>query len=234
MVDEIKENEEKESMVSQNEEMLNNDNSADDKEKKNSNNENEMNKDNNNGSNKNKNADCIEDENNDSSEKKMEEDELSTVELLKNIAKLEETITRLEAEKEAFNNRLQRLQADFSNYRKRTDKEMGKIQSTAVVELIRELLPVIDNFERALSQGESEDDFKKGVEMIFRQLMTFLEKQGVEVIDAVGEEFDHNYHNAVMQVESEEFDSGIIIEELQKGYILGEIVIRPAMVKVAE
>ncbi|MFP4660693.1 MAG: nucleotide exchange factor GrpE [Halanaerobiales bacterium] len=160
--------------------------------------------------------------------------DLNEIELLNTVAKLEDVIAKLEAEKEAVNNRIKRLQADFSNYRKRTDKEIGKVQSTVIVELIRELLPVIDNFERALAQDESENDFRKGVEMIYRQVMTFLDKQGVEIIEALGEEFDHNYHNAVAQVASEEYESGTVIEELQKGYILGDVVIRPAMVKVAE
>ncbi len=226
MVDEIKENEEKESITSQSNEELNKDNSGDNGVEKDLNTNNDEFDDKDMEENKAKNDQN--DKNNEDIEKNLKSEEgLNSLELLKTIVKLEE-------EKESSINSLQRMKADFSNYRKRTDKEMGKVQSTTVVELIRELLPVIDNFERALDHDESDDDFRKGVEMIYRQFMTFLEKQGVEVIDAIGEDFDHNYHHAVMQVEAEDAESGVIIEELQKGYILGDIVIRPAMVKVVE
>jgi len=225
MVDEIKENEEKDPNTSQCSDQLNNDNSGDISEEMDVNssklNDQDMEEDK---------ANSDENEGDNTEEKGV----LNSLELLKTIAKLEETIIRLEAEKESANNSLQRMQADFTNYRKRTDKEMGKVQSNTTVEIIRELLPVIDNFERALAQDESDNDFRKGIEMIYRQFLTFLEKQGAEVIDAVGEDFDHNYHHAVMQVESEDAESGVVIEELQKGYILGDIVIRPAMVKVVE
>lgn len=170
--------------------------------------------------------------------KEVQEEEpekrVDTPELLDTIDKLEENIKSLEEEKEVTNNRLLRLQADFSNYKKRKEKEMASVYSNALVELIEDLLPVLDNFERALAQEDSGDDFRKGVEMIYKQFMNFLEKQGVKQIEAVGKEFDHNYHNAVMQVETDEFDSGIVVDELQKGYIVNEIVIRPSMVKVAE
>ncbi len=233
MVDEIKENEEKESITSQSNEELNKDNSGDTTVEQDLNTKNDEFYDKDMEESKAKNDQ--DDENNEDIEKKLKSEEgLNSLELLKTIAKLEETVIRLEEDKESSINSLQRMKADFSNYRKRTDKEMGKVQSNTIVELIRELLPVIDNFERALAQDESENDFRKGIEMIYRQLVTFLEKQGVEVIDAVGEEFDHNYHHAVMQVEVENYDSGVIIEELQKGYILGDLVIRPAMVKVVE
>jgi len=225
MVDESKENDEKDPNTSQSNDQLNKDSSGDIGEEMDVN------------SSKVNDQDMEEDKaNSDENEgDNIEENEgLNSLELLKTIAKLEETIIRLEAEKESANNSLQRMQADFTNYRKRTDKEMGKVQSNTTVELIRELLPVIDNFERALAQDESDNDFRKGVEMIYRQFLTFLEKQGAEVIDAVGEDFDHNYHHAVMQLESDDFESGVVIEELQRGYIMGDIVIRPAMVKVVE
>lgn len=158
-----------------------------------------------------------------------------TAELLKTIDELEKKLAEKEQEKEDLNNRLLRLQADFSNYRKRNEKEFAKLKSTIVAGLIEELLPVLDNFDRALAQEGSGEDFRKGIEMIHRQLMDFLEKQGVENIEAVGKEFDHNYHNAVQQVKTDEYESGIVVEELLKGYILNnDIVIRPSMVKVAK
>lgn len=154
---------------------------------------------------------------------------------MQTIDELEKKLAEKEQEKEDLNNRLLRLQADFSNYRKRNEKEFAKLKSTIVAGLIEELLPVLDNFDRALAQEGSGEDFRKGIEMIHRQLMDFLEKQGVENIEAVGKEFDHNYHNAVQQVETDEYESGIVVEELLKGYILNnDIVIRPSMVKVAK
>ena len=134
--------------------------------------------------------------------------EQGTAELLETIDKLEKKLAEHEQEKEALNNRLVRLQADFSNYRKRNEKEAEKLQSAIVAGLMEELLPVLDNFDRALTQEGSGEDFRKGIEMIHRQLLDFLEKQGVENIEAVGKEFDHNYHNAVQQVESDEYESG--------------------------
>ncbi len=155
-------------------------------------------------------------------------------ELQEKIAGLEEKIAGLEEEKSSLLYQVQRLQADFTNYRKRVSKEKEALNTDIKSELIGELFPIIDNFERALVSHDGSDDFYKGVEMIYRQLTSFLEKQGIEVIPAVGEHFDHNFHEAVLQVEDEEHESGIIIEELQKGYILNERVIRPSMVKVAK
>lgn len=223
-----KEKEEKKSMSSQDNEKLNKKNDGSDIEKKNFETKVEESPGNNDqGEEKNENK--LNDENID-----KEESQFNLVDLLDDISNLEDKIVRLETEKEEVNKRLQRLQADFSNYRKRSEKEMGRIHSTAVVEVIKELLPVLDNFERALEHNEAGDEFRKGVNLIYRQLMDFLGKNGIEVIETIGNEFDHNYHNAVMQVESDEFDSGIIVGEMQKGYILEDIVIRPSMVKVAE
>jgi len=150
------------------------------------------------------------------------------------ITVLKEKIEGLEEEKSSLLYQVQRLQADFINFRKRVNKEKETLNTEIKSELIGALLPVIDNFERALASHEGDDDFYKGVEMIYRQLTLFLEKQEVEVIPAVGEPFDHNFHEAVMQVEDNEHESGVIIEELQKGYKLHEKVIRPSMVKVAK
>ena len=161
----------------------------------------------------------------------------STSEILEDneiILKMVEDFSKLEEEKVEYINRLQRLKADFSNYRKRNDREKIKIQANTTAEIISELLPIIDNFERALLQHENQDEFKKGIEMIYRQMITFLKNQGVEEIEALGKEFDHDFHNAIAQVDSDDYESGIVIEEVQKGYILAEKVVRPAMVKVAQ
>ncbi|WP_286170399.1 nucleotide exchange factor GrpE [Halocella sp. SP3-1] len=150
------------------------------------------------------------------------------------VEELEEEIAKLQEEKDAFFNQLQRLQADFSNYKKRVEKEKGRAYQQTKIELIGELLPVIDNFERALAQEDNGGEFYQGVEMIYRQIITYLEKQGVKAIEAEGEQFDHNYHEAVMQVEDDDYESGTIIKEIQKGYIMEDRVIRPTMVKVAQ
>ena len=120
------------------------------------------------------------------------------------------------------------------NYRKRTKREKTSISLEARIELINELLPVIDNFERALISEEEESEFKTGVEMIYKQLMNNLKQQGLQRIPTEEEEFDPKYHEAIMQVEDDDKESGMIVEEMQKGFMLEDKVIRPAMVKVAQ
>ena len=126
-----------------------------------------------------------------------------------------------------------RLMADFQNYKKRVEKEKSDLYSYANEKLITEMLDVLDNFERALEQDAGGDSFKEGMEMIFKQLGGVLEKSGLAEIVALGEEFDPNFHNAVMTEETEEYESGTVSGVMQKGYTLNGKVIRPAMVKVA-
>ncbi|MFD1953380.1 nucleotide exchange factor GrpE [Paenibacillus thailandensis] len=129
-----------------------------------------------------------------------------------------------------------RAQADFDNYRRRTLKEKEELSAYASMKLITQLLPIVDNFERALTaapQGGESESFVKGVDMIFRQLSQTLEQEGLKPIQSVGEPFNPEYHQAIMQVESEEHEEGIVVEEVQKGYMLKERVLRPAMVKVS-
>lgn len=126
-----------------------------------------------------------------------------------------------------------RLMADFQNYKKRTEKEKADIYSYANEKIITEMLEVLDNFERALGQEESGDSFKEGMEMIFKQLGNVLEKAGLAEIAALGEDFDPNFHNAVMTEETEEYESGKVSGVMQKGYTLNGKLIRPSMVKVA-
>jgi len=125
-----------------------------------------------------------------------------------------------------------RLMADFQNYKRRVEKEKSDLYSYANEKLVTELLDVLDNFERALGQGENGDSFKEGMEMIFKQLMGVLEKAGLAEIPALGEEFDPNFHNAVMTEETDEYESGKVSGVMQKGYTLNGKVIRPSMVKV--
>ncbi|MDU2066640.1 MAG: nucleotide exchange factor GrpE [Sporomusaceae bacterium] len=128
----------------------------------------------------------------------------------------------------------QRLQADFENFRRRTTKEKEELSTLVAEGIITELLPVVDNFERALASDGSKDAeaFHSGVEMIFRQMTGAFEKLGLSAIAAMDQMFDPNEHQAVMRVEDAEKEDGTIVQELQKGYRLKNRVIRPSMVKV--
>lgn|SRR5690554_4951398 len=148
---------------------------------------------------------------------------------------LEAKYQQLEAEKTELFEKYLRLQAEYDNYRKRTQREKAADLTYKSQKLATELLPVIDNFERALqtsSDDEAVKSFFEGMEMIYRNLLTVLEAEGIEVIPAVGEAFDPTMHQAVMQVQDDQYDSNIVVEELQKGYRLKDRVLRPAMVKV--
>lgn len=136
-------------------------------------------------------------------------------------------------EEEALNTKYLRLMADFQNYKRRTEKEKSDIYAFANEKIVSELLNVIDNFERALDAGDEGDSFVEGMNLIFKQLQGVLEKAGVVEIEALGHEFDPNFHHAVMTEDSEEYESGKITAVLQKGYLLNNKVIRPSMVKVA-
>jgi molecular chaperone GrpE len=129
-----------------------------------------------------------------------------------------------------------RAQADFDNFRRRAKQEMEDFAKYASLKLIEQLLPVVDNFERALSSSKETKDFDaliKGLDMTYRQLDQLLVQEGLQPIEAIGQPFNPEFHQAIMQVESEEHGEGIILEELQKGYILKDKVVRPAMVKVS-
>ena len=133
--------------------------------------------------------------------------------------------------------RVKRQMAEFENFRKRTEKEKTAMFETGARSVIEKILPVVDNFERGLAsvpEEEKDGAISQGMQMIYKQLMTELEKLEVKPIEAVGEEFDPEFHNAVMQVESEEFDSGIVAQELQKGYTYRDSVVRHSMVAVVQ
>lgn len=137
-----------------------------------------------------------------------------------------------EEPKEDESTRYMRLMADFQNFKKRAAKEKTDLYQYANEKIVTELLTVLDNFERALEQEAGDAGFKEGMELIFKQLGDVLEKSGLAEIEALGEDFDPNFHNAVMTEESEEYESGKISGVLQKGYTLNGKVIRPSMVKV--
>ena len=138
---------------------------------------------------------------------------------------------------ENLTDRLKRQMAEFENFRKRTDKEKGQMFDMGARTIVEKILPVIDNFERGLASvpEESQDDpFVSGMQMVYKQLMTELEAAGVKAIECAGEEFNPDFHNAVMQVESEELESGTIAQELQKGYMYKDSVVRHSMVSVVQ
>ncbi len=125
--------------------------------------------------------------------------------------------------------------AEFENFRRRTEKEKQAMFETGAKSVIEKILPVIDNFERGFATvdpADAEDAFVKGMSQVYKQMMTELDKIGVKPIEAVGQEFDPNFHNAVMQVQSEEYEAGIVAQELQKGYTYRDNVVRYSMVAV--
>lgn len=137
---------------------------------------------------------------------------------------------------EELTDRLTRQMAEFDNFRKRTEREKSQMYEIGAKDTIEKILPVIDNFERGLAavpEESKEDPFVEGMEKIYKQIMTTLEGVGVKPIEAVGQEFNPDFHNAVMHVEDEEAGENIITEEFQKGYMYHDSVVRHSMVKVA-
>lgn len=164
--------------------------------------------------------------------KKIEE------EILNEETKAEETEAEVvEEEKEdelaLLNDKYLRLVAEYDNYRKRTAKEKEAIYPEAKVNVVNAFLPVMDNMERALSASKEEDPLYEGVKMIMRQFEETLKNIGVEEIKAVGEKFDPNFHNAVMHIDDDNYGENEIVEQFQKGYKIGDRIIRYSMVKVA-
>ncbi|MBN6205991.1 nucleotide exchange factor GrpE [Ralstonia pickettii] len=141
---------------------------------------------------------------------------------------------KLKQEKDEVYNRLLRLQAEYDNFKRRTQKEKEAERKYKAQDIVTAILPVLDNFERALQveKTEATAGIIDGITMVYRQLQDALKNNGVEAIETEGQEFDPNLHHAVMQVEEDEIESNHIVEELQKGYLLKDRVIRPAMVKV--
>ena len=138
---------------------------------------------------------------------------------------------------EELEDRVKRQMAEFENFRRRTETEKAAMYGMGAKAVIEKVLPVIDNFERGLQAvpaEEKESPIAQGMQMIYKQLVTELEGLGVKPIEAVGKEFDANLHNAVMQVESDEYESGVVAQELQKGYMYRDSVVRHSMVAVVQ
>lgn len=175
----------------------------------------------------------------------LEEEKLETDQELNKDENLEEKVENPEekveeADKaddsadEALKTTLARLQADFQNYRNRTEKEKTSVYAYANEKLVLKLLPVIDNLERAIASEKEQDAFYDGVKMIYDELMKVLNNEGVVRFDPVGEKFDPNFHQAIFMEESDKMESEHILETFQVGYMIKDKVIRPAMVKVSK
>ncbi len=140
---------------------------------------------------------------------------------------------KYEAELAEKENRYLRLQADFENFRRRTRQEKEELAAVVTQNLLKDLLPFLDNFERALAaEAADADSLKTGVEMVYKQLVETLKKEGLSYIETEGKAFDPNFHQAVMRVQDETKEDGAIVAELQKGYMVKDRVIRPSMVQV--
>lgn len=137
---------------------------------------------------------------------------------------------------EDLTDKLRRQMAEFDNFRKRTEKEKSGMFEMGAKSVVEKLLPVVDNFERGLAsvpKDQKEDPFVAGVDKVYKQLLTVFDELGVKPIEAVGQPFDPNFHNAVMHVEDDEQGENVVVEEFQKGYMYHDSVVRHSMVKVA-
>lgn len=149
---------------------------------------------------------------------------------------VEEQIKKLEEEKEALFAQLVRRQADFENYRKRAERDQREIRQHAESDLVSSLLPVLDGFERALATANAsaaDDEYRKGIELIYKQLSDILTRAGLQPIDAVGRTFDPFLHHAVERVETTDYPEDEVLAELQRGYTFKQRLLRPALVRVA-
>jgi molecular chaperone GrpE len=145
-----------------------------------------------------------------------------------------DALEELRRERDALQDRLLRTAAEFDNYRKRMDRERRDLGEQTAGEAIKDLLPIIDNLERALHASAQDDPLRKGVELIHKQMLEMLRKRGVTPLEALGADFDPNLHEAVSHEESVQHREGEVMEELQRGYKVGDRLLRPAMVKVAK
>ncbi len=140
---------------------------------------------------------------------------------------------KLKKQIEDLTDKLKRSLAEFDNFRKRTDKEKSSMYDIGARDIVEKMLPVLDNFERGLAAAPADDKFAEGMQMIYKQLVTALTDAGVKPIEAVGQTFDPELHNAVMHVEDENLGENVVAEEFQKGYLFKDHVVRHSMVKVA-
>ncbi len=171
----------------------------------------------------------------DTSKVNASEEAPETEEKKKGLFSKKEKKNPLQDKVDELNDRVLRQMAEFENFRNRTEKEKAQQFEMGQANILEKLLPVVDNFERGLAavpEADREGAFAEGMNKIYKQLMKQLEDLGVTPIEALGKEFDPNFHNAVMQVESEEYESGVVAQELQKGYMFHDMVLRHSMVGV--
>lgn len=172
----------------------------------------------------------------------MEDERIDTSETSAAVTETEQPgstdVAQLQKERDDYYDRLLRATAEFDNYRKRTDRERQQLAEAAAADLIKDLLPLVDDLERAMKAADATDEaaapILRGVEMIHKQLLDTLRKRGVTPIEALGADFDPNYHMAVMHEPAEGHRDNEVIEEFTRGYMLGDRLLRPAMVKVAK
>lgn len=172
----------------------------------------------------------------DTSEKEVSEDAQKSEETKEKKGFFSKKKDKKDEQIEELTDRLKRTMAEFDNFRKRTEKEKSAMYEIGAKDIIERILPVVDNFERGLTiipEGEKKSAFADGMDKVYKQLLKVLDDAGVKPIEAVGQTFDPNYHNAVMHIEDEELGENVVAEEFQKGYIYRESVVRHSMVKVA-
>jgi molecular chaperone GrpE len=145
-----------------------------------------------------------------------------------------EQLQKLQAERDALYDRVARQQAEFENYRKRSQKEQQDYRDYALTDFAKQFLPVLDSFDRALNSQGSDSDLRKGMELIRRQMEDALAKIGVKVVPAKGEQFDPHVHEAIEMVETEDAPDNEVLDELARGYMIKDRLLRPAMVRVAK
>ena len=167
----------------------------------------------------------------------MEDERIETAEPAVENVDINEAVdpAELKKQRDDYYDRLLRKTAEFDNYRKRTDRERLQLSDAVAADLLQELLPLVDDMERALrAEGNDAEAIRKGVELIHKQLVETLRKRGVRPIDALGADFDPHYHMAVAHEPANDRRDGEVIEEFRRGYMLGDRLLRPAMVKVAK
>jgi molecular chaperone GrpE len=166
----------------------------------------------------------------------MEDERIETAEPAEEPIENNEPVDAAELKKQRddYYDRLLRKTAEFDNYRKRTDRERLQLSDAVAADLLQELLPLVDDMERALRAEGSDERIRKGVELIHKQLLEILRKRGVRPIEALGADFDPHYHMAVAHEPANDRREGEVIEEFRRGYMLGDRLLRPAMVKVAK
>lgn len=151
----------------------------------------------------------------------------------KTVDELEAEVEKLKRENEKYYEHLQRTAAEFDNYKKRVTKEKENISSYTIGEVVTKYIPIVDSLEKGVSTPGIDDASREGIEIIYKQIMEVMSSLGVEVIPTVNEKFDPEIHDAVMHIESEEYEEKVVVEELRKGYKMKDRVLRHAMVKVA-